>query len=281
MMYDDTHLTPAHVTPAPQVTLAPQVTPAPQVTQAPHVGRAAFGAFAQKFRRRVVAGFVAVAALSGLALPGSAVAECTTSELPSTDTVQSVEQVFDEVSRRWGQIIRADLTAQGIGNLCIWVYEIKLLSSSGEVTNVVYDASKLRMIGFNTPQVAEQNPEDGSVLRSIGQRFGFFGRRDPTSEGRGDSDRGDSDGQSTASSNNDGDADNDSTTDTATDSGTADATDDGDDKAGPASSADEGDGSSGHSGNSSGGSSDGGSGSSPNSSGSSNSNGSTGSSGSG
>lgn len=201
---------------------------------------------------------------------GSAIAECTTDELPSTDTVQSVEKVFDEVSRRWGQMISAHLTARGIGNLCIWVYELKLLSSSGEVTNVVYDASKLRMIGFNAPQVAAEESDTG-VLRSIGQRFGFFGRRDPTSEGRGDSDRGDGDGQSTASSSNDGSStDSDSTNDPATDSDTADASGGTDGKGGPSSSADEGAGDSGQSGSSSGAGSSGSS---------SNSSGSTGSSG--
>jgi len=145
-------------------------------------------------------------------------AECTTDNIPATDSLQSVEQVFDEVSRRWGQIIRADLTAQGIGNLCIWVYEIKLLSSTGEVTNVVYDASRLRMIGFNSPQVAAEEPDVG-VLRSIGQRFGFFGRRDPSSEGRADSDRGDRDGRGTASTadGDDGEPATDSDSDSDTD----------------------------------------------------------------
>ena len=118
--------------------------------------------------------------------------DCVTSDLPSLESVQSLEKVFDEVARRGdGEIIRADLTSQGIGDLCIWVYKIKLLSGSGDVTNVVYDAAALRMIGYGAPSALVEKPRPRSGLRGIGQRFGFFGRRDPSSEGRGDSNRGD------------------------------------------------------------------------------------------
>jgi len=158
----------------------------------------------QTFRqcaRRLSARLVVTSLASSMCV-GYAHAECTNDDLPSIDSVQSLEQVFDAVARRGtDQVIRADLTAQGVGNVCIWVYEVKLLSSSGKVTNVVYDASALRMIGFRAPQSATEEEPSNGLLRGIGQRFGFFGRRDPSSEGRADSNRGD-DAASTASSGN-------------------------------------------------------------------------------
>jgi len=224
----------------------------------------------------------AILLVSGLWI-SNAKAECTNDELPSFDSVQSLEQVFDAVAQRGtDQVIRAELTGQDVGNVCIWVYEVKLLSSSGKVTNVVYDASALRMIGFRAPQSGTEDEPPDSLLKGIGQRFGFFGRRDPSSEGRADSNRGD-DGSSTASASSNGGSSTDSSStdnadttsgdDTSSSNGTA--SDSGPNAPGGSNSNT--DGESGSSGSSSGGSSGGaasggtdGSGASGSSSGSSN-----------
>lgn len=168
--------------------------------------------------------------------------ECRADQLPTIDSVQSLEQVFVEVAHRGtGDIIRADLTARGIGNVCIWVYEVKLLSESGEVTNVVYDATALRMIGFSSPAGVRSKGEsrknsDDNVFRSIGQRFGFFGRRDPTSEGRDD---GPSDvGENGIAAGGDTTSDEGSSSDAPSDSSTADDGSGEDGKSGPGTAAD-------------------------------------------
>jgi len=84
---------------------------------------------------------------------------CRPGAVPDYDNVRSLEEIFDVVERGvGGEIIKAELQQRSFVDVCVWVYDVKVLTDKGDVKRVAYDASDLRLIGFSVPSSTNQRP---------------------------------------------------------------------------------------------------------------------------
>jgi len=88
---------------------------------------------------------------------------CRPGAVPDYDNVRSLEEIFDVVERGvGGEIIKAELQQRSFVDVCVWVYDVKVLTDKGDVKRVAYDASDLRLIGFSMPATVTPRPLFGA-----------------------------------------------------------------------------------------------------------------------
>jgi len=88
---------------------------------------------------------------------------CRPGAVPDYDNVRSLEDIFEVVERGvGGEIIKAELQQRSFVDVCVWVYDVKVLTDAGDVKRVAYDASDLRLIGFSMPATVNPRPLFGA-----------------------------------------------------------------------------------------------------------------------
>ncbi len=149
---------------------------------------------------------------------------CRPGAVPDYDNVRSLEEIFDVVERGvGGEIIKAELQQRSFVDACVWVYDVKVLTDTGDVKRVAYDASDLRLIGFSVPSSIDRGPSVADDLgSSVSAAPSTSGKTlsNPDADGVADSREGDT---AAAAGSDTDDSATDAVSDAATDAGVSDA----------------------------------------------------------
>ncbi|HET6620120.1 MAG TPA: hypothetical protein VFG64_09275 [Dongiaceae bacterium] len=107
-------------------------------------------------RHRDKATAALLATASAIALlcepPGAAAADCAPAGAP-TAGIASPTMLYDALRARTGaQLLAMDFRRRQVEEECAWVYEVKVLTASGSVVELDFNADGLGLIGARGPQ---------------------------------------------------------------------------------------------------------------------------------